>query len=236
MTGYTPDQVLKMQLKHKCPYWKITDRSKREVKDEIITDIGLEASCYQLEESFNDLKSIGVPNVFITLYSEKPTQREKDIPAGRMFVYDVVLNNNAVQAIGSRSSAGNNFNEDYFKKLQEIHQERMNLEIEKVRLELTQIEKPTFLQRIGDKFENLITNEQIAGPVIMRALDIIDNFSNSFDSKKIGQPNNTSKLISRVNKLGLSLEELDKALSKIESNEDLKKGFAEQIKHIANEE
>jgi hypothetical protein len=234
MTGYTPDQVLKMQLKHKCAFWKITDRSKREVKDEVVTDIGLDASYNLLEESFNDLKEIGVPNVFITLYSEKPVQREKDIPAGRMFTYDVVLNNSSV-AIGTRNNNYTpSYNEDYFKKLQEIHQERMNLEIEKVRLELTAIEKPTFLQRIGEKFETLITNEQIAAPVIMRALDIIENFSNSFDNKKIGSPAKTSNLISRVNKLGLSMEELDKALTRIESNEELKTGFAEQIKNIAN--
>lgn len=235
METFTPEHVLKMQERHKCPYWKINDRTKREVIDELLTDAGLEASKEQLDQSLEDLRNIGISNVYVILYTEKPIQREKNTPAGKIYVYPVTLNKTEVQAIGNRNGYNNHIQEDYFKKLQEIHQEKMNLELEKLRLELTKEDKPTFIQRIGYRVEELISNEQIAGPVLIKVLEITDRLTGRlFDSKTIGQPNTETGLLGRVNKLGISLVDLDKALKVIENNEELKKGFAEQINTIAN--
>jgi hypothetical protein len=89
MAYVTPEYVKQMQLKHKTPYWKICDKTKKTVINRNQTD-NLSYSIDELQDALN----ISGDYVLVTLYTNEPTETKPGDKRGQSFDLMVKLLDN----------------------------------------------------------------------------------------------------------------------------------------------
>jgi hypothetical protein len=156
MAFVSPEYVKNMQLQHSCPYWKVTDRTKKLVINRNESSV-LNTSIDQLQETLSNCQG---DYVCVTLYTVKPEKTETDTKRGQMFDLMVKLNDPFVNVPQKGISGAPTFSD-----LLALHSKIQQYEIEKIKsqYEAASEQKETAFDRLinklveGDNVNTLIS-------------------------------------------------------------------------------
>lgn len=157
MAFVSPEYVKSMQLQHNCPYWRVTDRTKKLVINRNESAV-LNTSIDQLQETLNNCSG---DYVFVTLYTVKPEKAETDTKRGQSFDLMVKLDDPFVNTPQKGAVAG----APTFSDLLALHSKIQQYEIEKIKSQYeaaSEIKETAFDKLInklveGDQLNTLIS-------------------------------------------------------------------------------